>query len=85
MGLTNTKYYPAFKVKITCISVLHVEIKTRNNVKFIYIYTTTTQKKYLNCPNSRYFRLNPSAPRQVEKLEKFDDTKVVVRSRKSKG
>ena len=31
------------------------------------------------------FELNPSIPRQVEKLEKFDDAKVVIRRRKSKG
>ena len=31
------------------------------------------------------FGLDPSTPRQVEKLQKFDDTKVVIRSRKSKG
>jgi hypothetical protein len=31
------------------------------------------------------FGLNPSTPRQVEQLQKFDDTKVVIRSRKSKG
>jgi len=30
------------------------------------------------------FGLNPSTRRQVEKLEKFDDAKVVIRSRKSK-
>ena len=31
------------------------------------------------------FGLNTSTPRQVEQLQKFDDTKVVIRSRKSKG
>jgi hypothetical protein len=31
------------------------------------------------------FGLNPSTPRQVEQLQKFDDTKFLIRSRKSKG